>query len=102
MVKCQSFANLVITIASSPKTLRIHNPAVRNNSATSQLVRVPCRNDRALPKAGAALRLTKLGDWRFRFDLPCLTRVGHGSDLVSRHSDKLTTCLFMFKNIRLR
>lgn len=102
MVKCQSLANLVVTIASSPKTFKIHNPAVRNNSTTSQLVRVACRDDRALHTGGAALLLTESGDRRFRFDLSCLTRGGHGSDLVSRHSDKLTTCLFMFKNFQLR
>ncbi len=97
MVKCQSLANLVVTIASRPKTLKIHNPVVTNSNTTSQLVRVPCRNDLALLTVGAALLLTKLRDCRFRFDLSCLTRAGHGSDLVSRHSGKLTTCLFMFK-----
>jgi hypothetical protein len=48
------------------------------------------------------LSLTKAATRRLFFTLSCLTRTKHGSDLVARHSDELTTCLFMSKAFQLR
>ena len=102
MSKCQSLATPTPAIASSLKTIQSHNPAIKTNSTTNQVVGVPNATDRVPLTGGTTFLLTALAGRRGLFTLLCLTRIGHGSYLVLRHSDKLTTWLFMTNDFQLR
>ena len=97
--KCQSWATLTTATASSLKTIQSHNPPVKTNSTRSQMVvRVLDEIGRVPVTARPTLPLTGLTSRRGLLTLLRLTRIGHGSGLLLRHSDRLTTWLFMTNN----
>jgi hypothetical protein len=97
--KCQSLYNPTATVASALKAIQSHSPAVITNSPTSKVVRLLNPIRPVSDTARTTSHLTRLEDGRDLFRLLRLVRIAQGRPgLALRHSDKLTTCLFMINN----